>query len=224
MSKEDFWKTRLKEWAVLDKPTRIAEILFGLIMVLTFTGTISVSTAGKQEVGELLWAALGCNLAWGLVDGIMYLMDKIISHAHDVNQFNRMKQSKNDAESRGIFKENFPPLIVHLMDDKVIDLLSAKLKGLPELSLKGTLIFKDFLIAGQIFLLVFLITLPVALPFLFIQDVAFAMRISNGVALLLLFTGGFSLGRYAGIKPFLTALAYTTIGVFLVAMTMAFGG
>jgi VIT1/CCC1 family predicted Fe2+/Mn2+ transporter len=224
MAKEDFWKTRLKEWTVLDKPTRISEILFGLIMVLTFTGTISISTAGKQEVRELLWAALGCNFAWGLVDGIMYLMDKVISHAHDVNQLNRIKLSKDDAESRGICKENFPPLIVHVMDDKEIDQLSAKLKSLPELFIRNTLILKDFLIAGQIFLLVFLITLPVALPFLFIPDVALAMRISNGVALLLLFIGGFSLGRYAGIKPFLTALAYMAIGVFLVAMTMAFGG
>jgi VIT1/CCC1 family predicted Fe2+/Mn2+ transporter len=224
MAKEDFWKIHLKEWTVLDKPTRIAEILFGLIMVLTFTGTISVSTAGKQEVRELLWAALGCNLAWGLVDGIMYLMDKVIGHAHDLNQLNRLKLSKDAAESRGIFKENFSPLIVHLMDDKEIDKLSAKLKVLPELSIKNTLVLKDFLIAGQIFLLVFLITLPVSLPFLFIPDVAFAMRISNGVALFLLFIGGFSLGRYAGIKPFITALTYTAIGVFLVAMTMAFGG
>jgi hypothetical protein len=224
MADKDFWKIHLKEWTVLDKPSRIAEILFGLIMVLTFTGTISVSTAGKQEVGELLWAALGCNLAWGLVDGIMYLMDKIISHAHDVNQLNRIKRSKDEAETRGIFKENFPPLMVHLMDNKEIDHLSKKLKDLPEVTLKTTLILKDFLIAGQIFLLVFLITLPVALPFLFLPDVAFAMRISNGVALLLLFIGGFSLGRYAGIKPFISALAYTAIGVFLVAMTMALGG
>jgi len=64
----------------------------------------------------------------------------------------------------------------------------------------------------------------VALPFLFVTDVAVALRISNCVALILLFAGGFSLGRYAGIKPFLTALAYAAIGVFLVAMTMALGG
>ncbi len=224
MVNQDFWKIHLKEWSVLDKPTRIAEILFGLIMVLTFTGTISVSTADKKEVKELLWAALGCNFAWGLVDGIMYLMDKIISHAHDVNQLNRIKLSKDAAEWRGIIKENFSPLLVHLMDDKEIDQISAKLKDLPELSLKKTLILKDFLVAGQIFLLVFLITLPVAIPFLFIPEVAMAMRISNGIALLLLFLGGFSLGRYAEIKPFPTALAYTAIGIFLVAMTMALGG
>jgi VIT1/CCC1 family predicted Fe2+/Mn2+ transporter len=224
MVKEDFWKGRLQEWTLLDKPDRIAEILFGLIMVLTFTGTISASTAGKQEVRELLWAALGCNFAWGLVDGIMYLMDKVISRSHDVNQLNRIKLSKDNSQSRGIFKENFPPLLVHLMEDTEIDRLNAKLKDLPELSLKKTLILKDFLHAGYIFLLVFLITLPVALPFLFIPDVAFAMRVSNGVALVLLFIGGFSLGSYAGIRPVPTALTYTGIGILLVAMTMALGG
>lgn len=224
MATEDFWKKRLQEWTVLDKPARIAEVLFGLIMVLTFTGTISVSNTGKQELGELLWAALGCNFAWGLVDGIMYLMDKIIDHSRVVNQIKRIRQLGNNFESRSVFKENIPPLIVHLMEDKEIDHLNDKLRDLPELSVKQTLIFKDFLIAGQIFLLVFLITLPVAMPFLFIHNVAAAMRISNGIALLLLFIGGYSLAKYSGLKPIITALAYMAIGVLLVGMTMVLGG
>jgi hypothetical protein len=225
MAKEnDFWKIRLKKWTVLDPPERISEVLFGLIMVLTFTGTISVSTAGRQEVGELLWAALGCNLAWGLVDAIMYLMDELIGRAHGVMQLNRIKLSKNTSESREIIRENISPLISDLMEDEEIDRLGEKLKKLPELSVKKSLIFKDFLIAGQIFMLVFLVTLPVALPFLFINDVALAMRISNGVALVLLFAGGFSLARYSGLRPVITALAYTAIGIFLVVLTMALGG
>lgn len=225
MAKEnDFWKIRLKKWTVLDPPERISEVLFGLIMVLTFTGTISVSTAGRQEVGELLWAALGCNLAWGLVDAIMYLMDELIGRAHGVTQLNRIKLSKNTSESREIIRENISPLISDLMEDEEIDRVGEKLKKLPELSVKKSLIFKDFLIAGQIFMLVFLVTLPVALPFLFINDVALAMRISNGVALVLLFAGGFSLARYSGLRPVITALAYTAIGIFLVVLTMALGG
>ena len=64
----DFWRTRITAWTVLDKQERTSEVLFGLIMVLTFTGTFSVSTAGRQDVNDLLWAALGCNLAWGLVE------------------------------------------------------------------------------------------------------------------------------------------------------------
>jgi hypothetical protein len=224
MTRDDFWKARLREWTVLDRPARISEILFGLIMVLTFTGTISASTAGKQEVGELLWAALGCNLVWGLVDGIMYLMDQLIGRARSVTQLNQVKQSEDISKSRELIRENMSPLFADLMDDDQIDRLKVKLKNLPDISVRSTLILKDFVIAGQIFLLVFLITLPVALPFVFFSDVALAMRISNGVALLLLFAGGFSLARYSGLRPVVTALTYAAIGVFLVAMTMALGG
>ena len=225
MAKEnDFWRIRLKEWTELDKPSRISEILFGLIMVLTFTGTISASTSGKQEVRELLWAALGCNIAWGLVDGIMYLMDVLVGRAYNVMQLNRIKRSESKVESREIIRDNLSPLLADLMDNEDIDRLDEKLKKLPELSVRKTFILKDFLIAGQIFILVFLVTFPVALPFLFIDNVALAMRISNGVALVLLFIGGFTLARYSGLRPVITALAYTAIGVFLVALTMILGG
>jgi hypothetical protein len=224
MNQQNFWRDRLRRYTVLDKQARIAEILFGLIMVLTFTGTISVSTVGRQEVKELLWAALGCNLAWGLVDGIMFLMDQLVDRAHSITQLNRIKQSLDNAESRGIIRENLSPLFADLMEDQQIDQLNEKLKKLPDISVRSTLILKDFLLAGQIFLLVFLTTLPVALPFLFVSHVALAMRISNGIALLLLFAGGFSLARYSGLRPGITALSYTAVGVFLVAMTMALGG
>src|SRR5213078_3832696 len=58
----------------LDPIQRVSEVLFGLIMVLTFTGSLSVAEAGREDVRTMLIGALGCNLAWGLIDGIMYLM------------------------------------------------------------------------------------------------------------------------------------------------------
>ena len=63
--------------AVLDEPgpERIAEVLFGLIMVLSFTGSLSVADAGRDDVRAMLIGALGCNIAWGIIDGILYLMD-----------------------------------------------------------------------------------------------------------------------------------------------------
>jgi hypothetical protein len=222
--KNDFWKSRLKEWTALDPPERISEVLFGLIMVLTFTGSISVSAAGKQEVRQLLWAALGCNLAWGLVDAIMHLMDELIGRAHGFTQIKRMKRSDNSFESREIIRENISPFISELMENEDIDRLGEKIRQLPEPSMSGALIFRDYLIGGQIFILVFMSTFPVALPFFFINDVSLATRISNGVAVILLFAGGFFLARYAGLRPIITALAYTAIGMFLVALTIALGG
>lgn len=220
----DFWKIRLNEWTSLEIPERMSEILFGLIMVLTFTGTISVSSAGEQDVGQLLWAALGCNVAWGLVDGIMYLMDELIGRAYKVKILNLIKSSVTGRETRKLMRENVSPLVSELMNDEEIDELTERVKNLPYISVKKTLTVKNLLVAGQIFLLVFFVTFPVALPFVFIQEVSVALRISNGIAVLLMFAAGFSLAKYSGLKPVKTALAYTGIGVILVALTMALGG
>jgi len=59
---------------LLDPVDRISEILFGLIMAVTFVGSLSVATAGTEEVRAVTAAALGCNLAWGLVDAVMYVI------------------------------------------------------------------------------------------------------------------------------------------------------
>jgi VIT1/CCC1 family predicted Fe2+/Mn2+ transporter len=110
------------------------------------------------------------------------------------------------------------------MTNDEIDRLNEKLKQLPEVSIKNSLNLKDFMIAGQIFLLVFLSTLPVALPFLLMKDVAAAMRLSNLIALILLFLAGYSLAKYSGLKPFVTAFSYVAIGIFLVVLTIFLGG
>ena len=54
---------------VLDPMDRISEVLFGLIMVLTYTGTLSVMSDDRTEVRTMLLGALGCNLAWGSSTG-----------------------------------------------------------------------------------------------------------------------------------------------------------
>jgi hypothetical protein len=171
-----------------------------------------------------LWAALGCNLAWGLVDAIMNLMDELIGRARSVMQIKRIKRSIFSSESREIIREEIPPLVSEMMTDEEIDLLGEKIKKLQEPSIKNILVFKDFIIGGQIFILVFLSTFPVALPFLFVNDVELATRISNGAAVVLLFAGGFFLARFAGLRPFSTAVIYAVIGIFLVALTMSLGG
>lgn len=223
-NEENFWKNQVKEGAVLNPVDRISEVLFGLIMVLTFTGTISVATDGRQEIRDLLWAALGCNLAWGFVDAIMYLMNVLLERGHGLSVLNRIVKSNDIESSREILREEIQPVISGLMTDQELDQLSDRLKNLPIPSKRNLLTVHDILAGIQIFLLVFLCTLPVALPFAFLDDVAIAMRTSNGVALFLLFVGGFILSGYAGFRRVITASIYVVIGVLLVALTMALGG
>ena len=62
---------------LLDPVQRISEILFGLIMAVTIVGSLSIAASGREEVRTVLVAALGCNLAWGLVDAVMYLLNTL---------------------------------------------------------------------------------------------------------------------------------------------------
>ena len=58
---------------ILDTVDRVSELCFGLFMALTFVGTVS-ATAGEDAGRKMLYTALGCNLAWGLADAVMYLV------------------------------------------------------------------------------------------------------------------------------------------------------
>ena len=62
------------------------------------------------------------------------------------------------------------------------------------------------------------------MPFLFMQDVAAAMRVSNAIAIALLFLTGYAFGRAAGRRPWVMGLSMVVLGVVLVALTMALGG
>lgn len=224
MHEQNFWKSVVKKDATLNPVDRTGEVLFGLIMVLSFTGTISAATAGKQEIRELLWAALGCNIAWGLVDAIMHLMGVLLERGHNITIIKRIRNSENKDVSRQVLKEEIQPLISELLKDEELDQLNDRIKKIAEPLKRNILTVTDLVGGLQIFLLVFLCTLPVALPFAFLQEVAFAMRISNGVAIVLLFIGGYILAGYAGFRRFPTAMIYVLIGAVLVAITMALGG
>ena len=220
---QNFWKDRVKESAVLNPVDRISEVLFGLIMVLSFTGAISASTDAR-DVRELLWAALGCNIAWGLVDAIMFLMNVAIERGHAINVIKKIHVAKTPEEVGEILKDEIQPVIAGLMSDAELSELSDRVKKLPVPSERLLITPTDLWAGIQIFLLVFLCTFPVAIPFGIFDDLEVAMRTSNGIALLLLFIGGFLLGKYAGFRKGITAILYTLIGIALVALTMALGG
>ena len=87
-----------------------------------------------------------------------------------------------------------------------------------------TLTREDWLGAAGVFLLVFLSTCPVVVPFLFLTNVGVAVRLSNLVAILMMFAVGYTLARHAGFSPWWTGLAFVALGVALVAITIALGG
>lgn len=221
---QNFWKGVVKRGAVLNPVDRTSEVLFGLIMVLSFTGAISVASDGKQEIRELLWAALGCNVAWGLVDAIMFVMNALLERGHGLAILKKVTHAESKAASRVVLKEELPPLVAVLLTDEELDRVGDRLKKISPPSKEYLLTWNDLVVGVEIFLLVFLCTFPVALPFLFFHDAALALRVSNGVAVFLLLIGGFILAGYAGFRRFPTAVIYAGIGLLMVALTLLLGG
>jgi hypothetical protein len=209
---------------VLDPVERTSEILFGLIMVLSFTGSISVVDAGREDVRAVLIGAIGCNLAWGLIDAVMYLLTLVIERGRNRSIGLAVRASRDPAQGRKLIAEALPEPLDELFGEDGLELARAKLAALPVPVARTGLQRLDWLRALGVFLLVFLSTFPVVLPFLFVTPLPLAMRVSNGVAIAMLYFVGHSLGRHAGIGAVRTGLAMVAIGVLLVLVTIALGG
>ena len=62
----------------LEPAESLGEILFGLIMVLTCTlGAAVIGGTDREAARGLLLAALGCNVAWGVIDAALYVMGTV---------------------------------------------------------------------------------------------------------------------------------------------------
>ena len=209
---------------VLEPIERVSEVLFGLIMVLTFTGSLSVAESGRDDVRTMLIGALGCNIAWGIIDGIFYLMGSLAEKGRGLIAFRAVRKATNPEEARGIVADALPPVIAAILEPAELDAMSRRLQELPEPS--GHMSFRrsDWLGAIGVFLLVFLSTFPVVLPFVFVSEIHLAMRISNGIAIAMMYVAGHFLGKHAGLRPIPTGLVMVALGVVLVGITIALGG
>lgn len=211
---------------VLDPVSRMSEILFGLLMVLTFTGTFSVANAGESSVRELLVASLGCNLAWGLVDGCMLLLNRLAERGHNWRMVQHLKTIPlGSAQAFDVLADALPFLVTKVMKAEDVHTLHRRVLEQPIERTSLSLGIRDLLAAVAVFLLVFFSTLPVVLPFVLLSEPLHALRASNAIALGMLFLIGMGYGRFAGARhPGLCALVFTVLGIALVAATIALGG
>jgi len=208
----------------LEPIDRISEIWFGLMMVLTFTCSISVTEAGLEEVSTMLIAAITCNLAWGIIDGFMYLLACFVEQGHSISALRSVRQASDPAVAHRMIAKAMPPVLASVMSHDGFEEIRTKLNRLPEPPAHPKLTKENWLGAVAVFLAVFLSTFPVVIPFLVIDEAGLALRISNGIAVVMLFLTGYAFGRYAGYRPLRMGLWMAIAGSALVALTIVLGG
>jgi hypothetical protein len=209
---------------VLEPSDRIAEVLFGLIMVLTFTGSLSIAEAGEDDIRAMLIGALGCNIAWGIIDAILYLMGCLGERGNNLLLYLAVRNASDPAEAGRLLADRLPPIVQSVLERGDLERLSERLRHLPDAPTRARLQPADWHGALGVFLIVFLSTFPVALPFLLFDSAIRALRVSNAIAVALLFAAGFAYGRSVGWSPWIVGVAMVMLGSVLVSITIALGG
>jgi len=209
---------------ILEPYDRVSEVLFGLIMVLTFTGSLSIASTGRDDIRTMLIGALGCNLAWGIIDGILYLMGCLAEKGRGLATLRAIRKTSDPQKAQRLIAGALSPLVVSILQPAELETMRQRLKELPEPPGRMRLGKDEWLGALAVFLWVFLSTFPVVIPFLFMKNAMLALRISNAITIGMLFVTGYAFGRITGRRPWVMGIAMVILGTVLGGLTMALGG
>lgn len=172
----------------------------------------------------MLLEALGCNAAWGIIDAFFYLLNSLGQKGQGSALLSRLRRTFEPREARRIVAEALPPLVASVLQPQEIESLRKKLTQLPESIERPQLSKEDWLGALGVFLLVFLSMFPVALPFIFVSNARLALRISNSIAIALLFLAGYSFGCFTKYNSWRAGFVVVLFGVVVVAVAILLGG
>jgi hypothetical protein len=212
----------------LDPSTSLAEILFGLIMTLTFTlgAGLMIEDEGKAGARELLIAVIGCNVAWGIIDAALYLVGQLFDRGRLQRIGLAIKRATHRADAVTLIAEELNPLLGGLLSpretealyERIVDNVARKAER------RNSITREDWLGAVVSFFLVVISSIPAAIPFLLIDDARLALRVSNVVLIALLFFTGYWWARYTVSRPWIAGVAFLFIGSALVVAAIALGG
>ncbi|MGF6932188.1 hypothetical protein OKW41_001327 [Paraburkholderia sp. UCT70] len=150
---------------VLDVVDRVCELCFGLFMALTFVGTVSAVGAGADAGHKMFYTALGCNLAWGLADAVMFLVRTLVARGRRVTLAHSVRSQPNAAAGVRTLRDAMAAWLRPLIGDTELESIRRRVAARPDLPQQAVFVRDDFIAAAAIFVLVVAATFPVALPF-----------------------------------------------------------
>ena len=207
---------------------RFTEIFCGLIMVLavTLVAGRDVALAG-DGVHALLRAAVGGNVAWGIIDGVVYLINRRFERARQIRLVAAVRAASDEASMREALRDTFDHALVASMTAAEAAQLFATLHvvaGRLEVREHAHFTKHDLVGAVGCGLLCIGSALPALVPFLLFERPVVALRVSNAVLLASLFVLGVMWAKDLGAGRVKTGLTLLLVGATMVAVAVAFGG
>jgi hypothetical protein len=211
----------------LDPSQTLLEVLFGLIMALTITVGARLLSERADIVGvELAAALVGCNIAWGVIDGAFYLLETIFNRNRRVQFVKRLQAAADETEALAAVRDEFdlqgePPM-------RAADRANLHSSLLQLFRHAGTaraqLGADDWIAAALIAILVSVTAIPGLIPLLLVHDGFVALRVANVLQIGLLFFVGYWWAHYSGGNRWLVGTAIALLGTALVLLAVPLGG
>ena len=150
----------------------------------------------------------------GIVDAIMYLLNVLGARGRELKVAHGVRDAKTPEEARAVIADALPEALAEAMRAEDVAKVAERVRGM-QLPGRPSLRRDDFRAALLVFALVFVSTLPVVVPFVVMDHAKPALRVSNGIAIAMLFFTGLSLGRYSFKRPWAVGVVMVVIGVSL---------
>lgn len=212
----------------LSPSDRLSEMMFGLIMAMT------VISATRLAVGEgelspriVIYAALGCNIAWGIVDAIMYLFTALLDRGRQAQFISSLSAINDEKTAIDFIGEELQSTVLGTLDEQERTRVSAEiLKGIPKAQPENVHITKDDIYGALLcFVLVFVTAFAVVIPFfLFRGNLFFSLRISHLTTIVMLFSVGYEWARYTNRSKIKTGIAMVLLGLTVNIAVTLLGG
>jgi VIT1/CCC1 family predicted Fe2+/Mn2+ transporter len=209
----------------------MGEILFGLIMTLTFTlaAGIVIQEEGRAGAREMLIGILGCNLAWGIIDGVLYVLGQVFERGRVRRISFSLRQATSADSARQMVADELDESLVAVTDgptrERLYRTIVEHVRSAPAVPAVPNRVGRKDLLGGLAAgWLVFACSFPAVLPFLFLDDPRLALRVSNAILLGLLFFVGWQAARHTLARPWIAGVVFLLVGVLLVAVAIPLGG
>ncbi|MFN8472292.1 MAG: VIT1/CCC1 transporter family protein [Anaerolineae bacterium] len=206
---------------------RLAEIIYALLIILTFTLATKAINA-DADARQLMLAALGCNIAWGMIDGVMYILTSVFERGRLYRFVTRYRQSPDPVKAMQAIANELDDTLAPLASEDERKQLYAGIVTLltdENVPARPGATREDVLGAVAIFAIVVLASLPPIVPFfVFWWNALFALRVSNMVTIGMLFVVGWNWARYTGANRLKAGLALMGLGIVMVLISIPLGG
>lgn len=214
----------------LSEGDRFVEMICGVIMVLVMIGYLRLTLIGDDDPDfqkKMILIPLGCITAWGIIDGIMYVLLNLVQRGKRFKLFSTIKSAKDQKDAHTTIEDDLASSIVGALKkedrqkiyDEILKGADGALIEKPQWVTK-----KDLVIIFFTFLIVFSTGAVILIPLVVLNNVFLAIHTANAIGVVMLFCIGYFWGKHASRNKIRSAIGMVLLGTAIVLVTIALNG